>query len=87
MKLREHRRNDHELDNESADETLMPMKEEMLYRCDFCNAIETNESALDEHVAKHEGQFKCVICGAILKHKGNLVLHMRIHVSFIFHSS
>lgn len=56
--------------------------QEGVHRCDYCNEIESTEDLLEQHVAQHDNQFKCVICGAILKHKGNLVLHMRIHVSF-----
>lgn len=85
MKLREHTRQDHEIENDSTDDvTDDPKSPEIVYRCDFCNATESSVTALDHHVALHENQFKCVVCNKVLKHKGNLVLHMRIHVSKVF---
>lgn len=69
----------------SVHDTVKPAAEYegTIYRCSFCGEIEATENELTLHVDKHEGQLKCVICGTIVKHKANLILHMRIHVSVV----
>lgn len=49
--------------------------------CNFCGQIETNSHDLETHVLQHNNRLECTVCGKVLKHKSNLVLHMRIHVS------
>lgn len=70
----------------SIHDTAQVLAEEYdkLYRCNVCGQMETTEDELTAHREKHEGQLKCVICGTVVKHKANLVLHMRIHVSDSF---
>lgn len=86
MELRTHTRQDHEIEQSSNDEVELTRgdsshkEDEGNFRCDICGVLESSSELLFEHVALHENQLKCVICGTILKHKGNLVLHMRIHV-------
>lgn len=86
MELRTHTRHNHEIEHNANEkfETSKPVTStrdnDGHFRCDICGILETSKELLSEHVALHENQLKCVVCGTILKHKGNLVLHMRIHV-------
>lgn len=48
--------------------------------CPMCGII-VDESELHSHKASHDDSWKCAICGMVLKNKGNLVMHTRIHVS------
>lgn len=86
MELRAHTRQNHEIGQNSNDETedSTPKEQDTSFRCDICGILESSSESLSEHFALHENQLKCVVCGTILKHKANLVLHMRIHVSFYF---
>lgn len=89
--MRSHARLIHEVENDSADEiNLDPVEAntaeksiEFVYRCSFCGIIENTDELLRKHEELHNNTLKCTVCGIILKHKGNLVLHMRIHVSSI----
>lgn len=63
--------------------SVLPANENPIcFRCDLCGQIENCEEEFAEHTAKHGGQLKCILCGTIVKHKANLILHMRIHVRF-----
>lgn len=57
-------------------------------QCPICGII-VDESELQSHKASHDDSWKCTICGIILKNKGNLIMHTRIHVSklSIFHAA
>lgn len=86
FELRNHARQDHEIEHCSNDEAEFSSSEnDSNFRCDICgmtDGINSNDQ-LSRHVALHENQLKCVVCGTILKHRANLVLHMRIHVIII----
>lgn len=91
MELRSHARLLHEVESSSADELNLDSAEvnaaeksiEFVYRCSFCGIVESTDELLRKHEELHDNSLKCTVCGIILKHKGNLVLHMRIHVSTI----
>lgn len=95
IELRSHARDVHELDvpqeeirrveSETVDSDSMG---EALYPCSLCGLVEASAEALEQHEANHENALKCTICGVVVKHKSNLILHMRIHVSqYIIHST
>lgn len=86
MELKAHTRQNHEIEQNSNDETEESTAKETdsNFRCDICGMVENSVESLQEHIVQHDNQFKCVICGTILKHKANLFLHMRIHVSLSF---
>lgn len=86
MELRAHYRQNHEIEHNSNDEAedSTAKENESNFRCDTCGICESSIDSLSEHIALHDNQLKCVVCGTILKHKANLVLHMRIHVSTTF---
>lgn len=83
MELKAHYRQNHEIEHNSNDEAedSTAKENESNFRCDTCGICESSVDSLSEHIALHDNQLKCVVCGTILKHKANLVLHMRIHVS------
>lgn len=96
IELHAHRRRDHEVsiegetdDNDSVDESpsikvvVGDKGQGTMYRCDICGIFEDTKESLESHTALHENRLQCVVCGVVLKHKGNLVLHMRIHVSLV----
>lgn len=86
MELRTHTRHNHEIEHNSDDKMksnkAVPSTRDTNgnFRCDICGIAESSKKSLSDHVALHENQLKCVVCSTILKHKGNLILHMRIHV-------
>lgn len=89
MELKAHTRQYHEIDQNSNDETEESATKEAdsNFRCEICGMTESSLESLQEHIALHDNQLKCVVCGTIVKHKANLFLHMRIHVSFFVSSS
>lgn len=83
VEMKAHIRQNHEIDQKSNDETEVPpaTDNESNFRCEFCGMCESSADALLAHLEKHENKNKCIICGQIVKHRANLHLHMRIHVS------
>lgn len=87
LELKNHARQAHEIEHCSNDEAefsrdASASESDSNLRCEICGVTESTVESLSDHVALHEDQLKCVVCGTILKHRSNLILHMRIHVSF-----
>lgn len=70
------------LKKERALPSILNQKEE-LYKCHVCGIIADDEECLFEHHSLHEGKpaLQCITCNQMLKSKGSLVRHTRIHVS------
>lgn len=87
--LRLHSRLVHEVENDSAEESATDASKinetdgvaDLMLRCSICGISENSTESLEEHKASHNNSLKCTVCGIVVKHKSNLFLHMRIHVS------
>lgn len=86
IELRSHTRRTHEIadntdvsqSNSNDSDNVDPVTSNS--QCPICGII-VDESELLSHKTSHDDSWKCAICGIILKNKGNLIMHTRIHVS------